>query len=68
MSAVEAIENGTFTGGMHLGTLENGGVSLAPFHELDVLVSAGTRKELEQITAEIIAGRIQTRGRVKSEE
>lgn len=60
LETVKAIENSSFTGGTHLGTLENGGVSIAPFHNLESLVSAETMQELEQITAEIIAGRIKT--------
>ena len=39
IQAVQAIKDGTFTGGVHIGTLETGEVGLAPFHELDSLVS-----------------------------
>jgi hypothetical protein len=36
-----------------VGTLENGGVDLAPFHDLDYLVSAELKAELDQIRSEI---------------
>jgi WD40 repeat protein/basic membrane lipoprotein Med (substrate-binding protein (PBP1-ABC) superfamily) len=61
LTAVEAIQEGDFTGGQHPGTLENRGVGLAPFHSLDGIVSPETKKELENITAEIISGNIDTR-------
>jgi basic membrane protein A and related proteins len=34
--AMEAVTNGTFTGGPHICNLENGCVSLAPFHDLRI--------------------------------
>jgi len=61
MSAIKAIIDGTFIGGNHIGTLENGGVSLAPFHSLDALVSPKVKADLEQIKSDIIAGKIKTR-------
>lgn len=61
VSAVQAIDEGTFTGGTHVGTLENGGVSIAPFHALDALVSPQVKADLEQIEADIIAGKLKTK-------
>jgi basic membrane protein A len=60
VSAVQAIVDGTFTGGTHLGTLENGGVRIASFHNLDELVSPMVKADLEQIKADILAGKIKT--------
>ncbi len=60
-SAVEDLAAGTFTGGPHLGTLENGGVSIAPFHGLDGLVTLEIKAELAQVKAGIIAGEIKTK-------
>jgi basic membrane protein A len=60
INAVQAIVDGTFTGGIHVGTLANGGVSLAPFHQLDSLVSAQVKADLEEIKAGIISGEIKT--------
>lgn len=45
-AAVQAVEEGAFSGGMHLGTLENGGVSIAPFYNLDVLVNPRVKTDL----------------------
>ncbi len=61
VAAVKAIVEGTFTGGTHVGTLENGGVGISPFHNLEALVSRKVKADLEQIIADIIAGKIKTR-------
>jgi basic membrane protein A len=53
--------NGTFTGGTHIGTLETGEVAIAPFYNLDSLISAKVKADLEQIKADIIAGKIKTK-------
>jgi basic membrane protein A len=58
--AIQQAMEGTFAGGVIVGTLENGGVGLAPFHDADSLVSAELKAELETIAAEIIAGNIPT--------
>jgi basic membrane protein A len=59
--AIEAIELGNFQGGVHIGTLENGGVGLAPFYQLESVVPDSVKVELEQIEADIIAGKIKTK-------
>jgi basic membrane protein A len=61
MRAVKAIEENTFSGGTHVGTLESGEVGIAPFHQLDPLISAKVKADLEQIEADIISGKIKTR-------
>ncbi len=53
--AVLAAYDGT-VGGSYVGTLENDGVSLAPFHEFEDVVSDETKAELEEITQRIIEG------------
>jgi basic membrane protein A len=58
--AIQAAMEGTFAGGVIVGTLENGGVGLAPFHDADSLVPAELKAELDTIAAEIIAGNIPT--------
>ena len=52
--------DGSFEGGLYLGTLENNGVGLASFHDLESMVPEGLAAELEEVTAGIIAGDIQT--------
>lgn len=61
ISAAKAIADGSFEGGNHVGTLENGETGISPFHDLDALVSNQVKTELEQITADIVAGKIKTR-------
>ena len=61
VQTVKAIVDGRFAGGIHFGRLETGEVGLAPFHELDSLVSPRVKVDLEQIKKEIIADKIKTR-------
>jgi basic membrane protein A len=41
-----------------VGTLENGGTGLAPFHEFDSKVPAELKSELDQIKSDITSGTI----------
>jgi len=50
--------DGKFEGGILLGSLENGGVDLAPFHDMEEAVPAELKQELETIRAGIIDGSI----------
>jgi WD40 repeat protein/basic membrane lipoprotein Med (substrate-binding protein (PBP1-ABC) superfamily)/DNA-binding SARP family transcriptional activator len=59
--AMEAVNNGTFSGGLHFATLENGGVGLAPFHEFEDQIPDEIKTELEQLRQGIIAGKVKTR-------
>ena len=56
--AIKAAKDGNFSADPYVGTLENGGASLADFHDFDAKVSAETKTELAQIQADIIAGKI----------
>ncbi|WP_203566914.1 BMP family lipoprotein [Aestuariimicrobium ganziense] len=56
--AIKAAQDGSFSSDPYVGTLENGGTTIAPFHEFDGAVSAETKSELEKIKADIIAGTI----------
>jgi basic membrane protein A len=59
--SVKAAQGGTFQGGTnYIGTLANNGVSIAPFHDFDSKVPDTLKKELDQIKADIIAGKIDT--------
>ena len=42
----------------YLGTLENDGVSLAPYNEFDSKVDAGLKAEVDKLKADIIAGTV----------
>lgn len=60
-SVVEAITqsvNGEFAGGTYTGTLENDGVGLADFGAFEANLPDGMTEELDQIRADIIAGKI----------
>ncbi|MCV9992984.1 BMP family ABC transporter substrate-binding protein [Paeniglutamicibacter sp. ZC-3] len=61
-TAVEQVitedQAGTFDSEAYVGTLENTGVALAPFHDFDSEVSAETKAELEALKAGIIDGSI----------
>jgi len=61
-NAIKAVVEGTFAGGVTVGTLENGGVSLAPFHDQDGAVSAELKAALDTIKAGIIDGSISVKG------
>jgi len=56
---IKSAKEGTFEGGSIVGNLANGGVALAPFHNLDGMVPADLKAELETLKADIIAGTIQ---------
>ncbi len=58
MTAVLAAAHGTFTGGNYIGTLTNGGVTLAPYHDFGGKVPAALQSELAQIKTQIENGTI----------
>lgn len=55
---IKADMDGKFTSEAYIGTLENGGVGLAPFHKFDSKVSDETKAELDKIKEDIVAGKI----------
>jgi len=57
--AIEAALGGSFAGGVVVGTLENTGVDLAPYHDLASMVSSELQSELDTIRQGIIDGTIQ---------
>ncbi|MGR0220153.1 BMP family lipoprotein [Agromyces sp. ZXT2-6] len=52
------VQSDAFTNESYVGTLENGGVDLAPFHDLESLVPPELQGELEGIRQAIIAGEL----------
>ena len=60
LAAIQSVIDGTFAGGVTVGTLENGGVGLAPFHDLAGMISAELQAELNEVGQGIVAGDIQT--------
>ncbi|PWB54804.1 MAG: hypothetical protein C3F13_05960 [Anaerolineales bacterium] len=59
-NAIKDIQAGTFAGGVTVGSLKNGGVGLADFHDLASQVPDTLKTQLEQVKADIIAGTIKT--------
>lgn len=56
--SIKAGADGTFKGEDYVGTLENGGVSLAPFHNFESKVPAELKGEIEQLKQDIISGKV----------
>ena len=61
-NAIQSVVDGTFEGGVTVGTLENGGVGLAPFHDMDGSVPQELKDQLETIKAGIIDGSVSVKG------
>jgi basic membrane protein A and related proteins len=59
-TSVLSAANGTFKGGTYVGTLANGGATLAPFHLWTGKVPTSLITELEQVGAGIASGAIPT--------
>jgi len=57
-NAVTGTADGSFKGGNYIGTLQNGGVALAPFHDFDSKVPAALKSELQTVTQGIESGSI----------
>jgi basic membrane protein A len=57
--AIQAAMEGTFQGGVTVGTLENGGVGLAEFHDLASMVTPELQAELDAVAEGIKSGEIQ---------
>ncbi|MEJ0011819.1 MAG: BMP family ABC transporter substrate-binding protein [Bauldia sp.] len=62
VAAIKQAVDGSFKGGVIVGTLANGGVGLAPFHDLDSAVPADLKAELDKIAAGIKDGSISVKG------
>ena len=57
-NAIKAVAEGTFKGGAYVGTLADGGVGIAPFHDFASQVPSGLQAELNQLRQDIIGGKI----------
>ena len=56
--AIKASKDGSFSSEPYVGTLDNQGTGLAPFHEFEDKVPAELKTELDQIKADIVSGSI----------
>jgi basic membrane protein A len=58
---IQKVIDGDFEGGVYIGTLENGGVGITSFHDLDNLVSDELKAELDQVRKDMMERKLQTR-------
>lgn len=58
LEVIQAKLDGTFTGGNTIGTLENEGVGLAPYHDWDAKIPDALKAEVDGLRADIISGAI----------
>jgi basic membrane protein A len=56
--AIKSAQDGSFSNEPYVGTLENSGTSLAPFHDFDSEVPAELKSELDALKADIISGKV----------
>jgi basic membrane protein A len=56
--AIATVVDGSFQGGVIDGTLANGGVGLAPYHDLAAVVPQQLQDQLTTVTAGIVDGSI----------
>jgi basic membrane protein A len=61
-NAIKSVVDGTFEGGVTVGTLANEGVGLAPYHDFDAAVPAELKAQIETIKAGIIDGSVSVKG------
>lgn len=56
--AIKAVVDGTFQGGLYVGTLENNGVGIAPYHEFEDAVPQELKDKIEELRQGIIDGSV----------
>ena len=56
--AIKDAQSGSFSSDPYVGTLDNGGTGLAPYHDFDGKVPADLKAEIDSLKADIIAGKI----------
>lgn len=61
-NAIKSVVDGTFEGGVTVGTLANDGVGLAPYHDFDATVPADLKSQIDTIKAGIIDGSVSVKG------
>lgn len=61
-NAIQAVVDGTFEGGVTIGTLANGGVNIADYHDMASVVSADLQAQIDTIRAGIVDGSISVKG------
>jgi basic membrane protein A len=62
LAAIKSAQDGSFKGGVIVGTLKSGGVGIAPYHELDSAVPAELKAEIEALSKGIQDGSVSVKG------
>jgi basic membrane protein A len=57
-SVINDVEANKFTNSAYVGTLKNGGTTIAPYHDLIRVVPSALRKEVTKLRSDIINGKI----------
>jgi basic membrane protein A and related proteins len=55
---VKATLDGTFKGGLYVGTLANNGVGIAPYHDLESIVPQELQAKIDELKQGIIDGTV----------
>jgi len=58
LDAIRAAKDGSFSNEPYVGTLENEGTGLSPFHDFESKVPADLKAEVDALKADIISGKI----------
>lgn len=53
---IKSVKDGSFDAKPYVGTLQNEGTGLAPFHDFDATIPADVKADLDKIKADIISG------------
>lgn len=61
--AIQESVEGKFTNEPYVGTLDNGGVGIAPYHELESEISDETKTEIDEIRAKLLDGDIEIKSK-----
>ncbi len=56
--AIKAAKDGTFDNSPYVGTLDNSGTGLAPYHDFDSKVPADLKAEVDALKADVVSGKI----------
>ncbi len=62
MNAIKSVEEGTYKGGIANFALKDGGVDIAPLHDLASLVTPELQAQVDQAKADLISGAITVNG------
>jgi basic membrane protein A len=58
LDTIKAAKDGSFSNEPFVGTLDNNGTGLAPYHDFDTKIPADLKSEIDKIKADIISGSI----------